>query len=395
MTSQNKRPRRGHGEGAIYWRESRKRWIAELPLETGKSKYFSGKTYAEAQRKLNQAQLEHRQGKLASGPKQSVKDFLNYWFEEVHGGSLKVSTRALYRRHLRNHIIPELGQIQLQKLKTDQVQAFLNTMVKDGLKATTIQVIFTILNTALKDAVRWQRLTVNVCNAVTLPRVIPSEIRSLNKEEARRLLEVAKEDYLHCLLTLALATGMRLGELLALRWDEIDLENKTLQVRHTVDYIQGYGKVESEPKTTSGRRSITLPQFAIKELERHRTYQAEARREVGNLWREQGLVITSMTGNHLSRSRVQQTFKQLLKKAGLPDMHFHWLRHSAATILLSMGISPKVVQELLGHSDIRITLRIYGHVLPGMHKEAMDKMDDVFGSNEDEKKGKSSEKKNE
>ena len=112
-----------------------------------------------------------------------------------------------------------------------------------------------------------------VCNAVTLPRLIPSDIHSLSKEEARRLLEVAKEGYLHCLLTLALATGMRLGELLALRWEEVDLENKTLQVRHTVDYIQGYGKVESEPKTTSGRRSITLPQFAIEELERHRTYQ--------------------------------------------------------------------------------------------------------------------------
>jgi integrase len=385
MSSQNKRPRRGHGEGAIYWRESRKRWIAELKLENGKSKYFSGKTYAEAKQKLNQAQLEQRQGKLATGPKQTVKDFLHCWFEEVHAGALKLSARALYRRHLRNHIIPALGSIQLQKLRADQVQAFLNTMVRDGLKATTIQVIFAILNTALKDAVRWQLLTVNVCSAVTLPRVVPSEIRSLSKEEARRLLEVAKENYLHSLLTLALATGMRLGELLALRWEEVDLENSTLQVHHTVDYIQGYGKVESEPKTTSGRRRITLPQFAIEELERHRAYQAEMRKEAGHLWREQGLIITSMTGNHLGRSRVQKNFKQLLKKADLPDMHFHWLRHSAATILLSMGVSPKVVQELLGHSDIRTTLRIYGHVLPGMHKEAMDKMDDVFGSNEDEK----------
>src|SRR5260370_5230228 len=150
----NKKARRGHGEGSIYWRESRKRWIAELPLEDGKSKYFSGKTYAEAQRKLNQAQAEQRQGILASGPKQTVKDFLNYWFEEVHGATLKLSTRALYRRHLNNHIIPELGHMQLQKLKADQVQAFLNKMLKDGLKAGTIRPIFVILAAALKDALR-------------------------------------------------------------------------------------------------------------------------------------------------------------------------------------------------------------------------------------------------
>lgn len=381
MTSQNKRPRRGHGEGAIYWRESRKRWIAELPLETGKSKYFSGKTYAEAQRKLNQGQLEQRQGKLATGPKQTVKDFLNYWLEEVHGATLKLSALALYRRHMKNHIIPRLGHIQLQKLKADQVQAFLNTMLKDGLKAGTINVIFAILDAALKDAVRWQRLAVNVCDVVTPPRVTPPDMRVLSKEEAQRLLDVAKASRLQCVLTLALATGMRLGELLALRWEEIDLENKTLQVRHTIDYIQGYGKVESEPKTASGKRGITLPQFMIEELERHRLYQLEAREKAGDAWKEQGLVFPNRNGGYFSRARLYGIFKKLLSDAGLSDMHFHGLRHSTATILLRMGVSPKVVQELLGHSNITITLGVYGHVLPGMQKEAMDKMDDIFGDN--------------
>jgi integrase len=255
----NKKPRRGHGEGAIFWRESRKRWIAELKLENGKSKYFTGKTYAEAQRRLNRAQLELRQGILATGPKQTLKDFLNYWFDEVHGATLKLSTRALYRRHLNNHIIPQLGHIQLQKLKADQVQAFIHTMLKDGLKTGTIKGIFTILDAALKDAVRWQRLTVNVCNAVTPPRLTQPETRTLSKEEARRLLESAKESRLQCLFTLALATGMRLGELLALRWEEIDFESKRLQVRHTVAYIPGYGKVESEPKRRVGSGVLRCP----------------------------------------------------------------------------------------------------------------------------------------
>ena len=314
-SKQNKKPRRGHGEGSIYWRESRQRWIAELPLDTGKSKYFTGKTYAEAQRKLNQAQLELRQGVLVSGPKQTVKDFLNYWLEEVHGPALKLGSRALYRQHLDNHIIPELGHIQLQKLRADQVQAFLNRLLKDGLKTTTIQTIFAILNVALHDAVRWQRLTVNVCAAVTPPRLIKPDIRALSKEEARRLLEVVKANHLHCLFILALASGMRLGELLALRWEEIDFESKTIQVQHTVARIPGYGKVESEPKTTSGKRRILLPQFMIEELERHRVSQAEMREKAGTLWKEQGLVFTSRTGNHLERKHVRVTFKKLDRKS--------------------------------------------------------------------------------
>jgi integrase len=122
----------------------------------------------------------------------------------------------------------------------------------------------------------------------------------------------------------------------------------------------------------------------VEELERHRAYQAEARGKAGNAWKEQGLVFTSRTGNHLSRDRVHTIFKILLNKAGLPDMHFHGLRHSAATILLSMRVPPHVVQEILGHSDIRITLGIYGHVLPGMQQEAMDTMDDLFGNDEKE-----------
>src|SRR5262252_4277168 len=137
MTS--KKPRRGRGEGSIFQRKDG-RYAASMSIEGHgrKRKYLYGKTRAEVREKLHKAQLEQRQGKLATGPKQTVKDFLNYWFEEVHAGALKLSTRALYRRHLRNHIIPELGSIQLQKLKAEQVQAFLNKMVKDSLKATTI-----------------------------------------------------------------------------------------------------------------------------------------------------------------------------------------------------------------------------------------------------------------
>lgn len=382
MTS--KKPRRGRGEGSIYQRKDG-RYTASMPVEGQgrKRKYFYGKTRSEVREKLHTAQLEQRQGILATGPKQTVKDYLDDWLENIQKAKLKVSTYSLYRRHLDNHIIPGLGHIQLQKLTADQVQAFYSQKQKEGIAASTIRAFHVILGVALKDAVRRKRLPVNICTIVTPPRRATHEIQPLTAEQARHLLEAARESRLLCLLTLALATGMRLGEILALRWEEVDLEKGTLQVRHTVAYIYKHGLIESEPKSESSRRSITLPQFVIAEMEQHRIHQAQARKKMGSTWEEHGLVFPNKYGRHFNRASLQNLFKKALRKAGLPDIRFHDLRHSAATILLSMGVPAKVVQELLGHSHISITLSIYAHVLPGMHKEAMSTMDGLFGDHSD------------
>jgi integrase len=381
MTS--KKPRRGRGEGSIFQRKDG-RYAASMSIEGHgrKRKYFYGKTRAEVREKLHKAQLEQRQGILATGPKQTVKDFLNYWLE-VHKTKIKVSTYSLYRRHLDLHILPSLGHIQLQRLTADQVQLFYSEKQIEGLQSNTVRAFHVILSAALRDAVRWKRLPVNICTTVTPPRLTTHEIQPLSKEQARKLLEVAKESRLHCLLTLALATGMRLGELLALRWEDIDLKKGILHVRHTADYIYGYGLTESEPKTASSRRNIILPQFVVEELELHNRYQKQAQEKAGSAWEERGLVFPNNYGRHFNRSSLQTLFKKVIRAAGLPDIRFHDLRHSAATILLSMGVPAKVVQEILGHSHISITLGIYAHVLPGMHKEAMKKMQDWFGNDEE------------
>lgn len=193
------------------------------------------------------------------------------------------------------------------------------------------------------------------------------------------MLEAAKGNRLEALLTLAITTGMRLGEILALRWINIEFEKKTLQVLHTVDFISGFGHVEGTPKTESSRRSITLPHVTIESLKQHRTYQLEARLKAGTKWKEQGLVFPHRYGGYFSRYILYTIFKKLLKEAGLPHMRFHDLRHNAATILLSMGVPAKTVQEILGHANISITMNLYGHVFPSTHKDAMDDMDDFFG----------------
>jgi integrase len=375
--TEKKQKRRGHGEGTIYQRKDG-RWSADISLENGKRRTLYGKTRKEVADKLNTALQEQKQGILATGPQQTVANYLNYWLEEVHKVTLKVSTYALYRRHLDNHILPSLGHIQLRKLTADQVQAFCSQMSKNGLKSGTVRLVHTILDAALQDAVRWKRLTINVCETVKLPRHTQREVQPLDQEQAKRLLHAARGSRLDCIIIVALTTGMRLGEILALRWNDIDLEVRVLQVRHTVDYIKGHGWVETEPKTEHGKRSLMLPQVTVDALKAHRTYQLEVRLKAGTRWKEQGLVFPNRDGGYFRRPRLYAIFKKLLQEAHLPDMHFHDLRHSAATILLSMGVPAKVVQEILGHGNISTTMNIYGHVFPSMHRDAMDEMDDFF-----------------
>lgn len=192
------------------------------------------------------------------------------------------------------------------------------------------------------------------------------------------MLKAAHDHKLEALLTVALTTGMRRGELLGLHWQDIDLNTGSIQVRRSVNRIGKYGLVVSEPKTAKSRRKITLPTFVIDILKQYRVRQQEMKEKVGDLWREMDVVFCNLYGDYIEPSNLYDAFKKLLKTAELPNIRFHDLRHSAATILLGMGVHPKVVQELLGHSNISMTMDVYSHVLPSMQQEAMDKLDDLF-----------------
>jgi integrase len=379
-----KKARRGRGDGSIYWRESRKRWIAELPLEDGKTKYFSGKTYAEAQRQLNQAKLEQQQGKLATGPKRTVRQFLEHWLENIHRPNIRVNSYRIYRQLLDNHLLPALGQYQLQRLSPQHIDELYAQKRKDGFAPETIRAIHRLLRRALQDAVRWSLVSSNVCDKVTPPRQVKFESQALSAEQVKQLLEVAKGSPIEVLLTLALTTGMRVGEMIALRWADIDFQDGSLQVRHTVSRVgkrfQENGLVENDPKTESSRRKIVLPQFVLEALKRHREQQAEMREKAGDAWQEKDIVFSNHLGGFLERVNINTMLKGLLKQAGLPAIRIHDLRHSAATILLKMNVNPKQVQVLLGHSSIVITMDRYSHVLPDMQRGMMDQLDDLFRS---------------
>jgi integrase len=376
--------RRGHNEGSVYYDESKKRWVAAVSIAPGKRKKFFCKTKQEAIRVRNEALRDLERGTLAIGPQQKLSTYLAYWLEEVHKPTIRLSSYIKYNKLINAYIIPTLGDVQVQKLTPQQVQSLYTKLGKRNLSSKTINSVHGVLHKALDNAVRWNLVSRNVCDLVSPPRIVKRQMKPLTLDQAHKLLEAAKGHRFEVLLMLAVVTGMRRGELLALRWSEIDLDRHILLVSRTVDYIAHHGYVETEPKTHSGKRQIVLPAFMVDMLKVHRAKQEEQRLAIGDKWEGLGVVFCDLHGGYINPRYLLVLFRKLLQEAGLPGMHFHDLRHSAVTLLMSMGVNIKVIQELLGHSDIVITLGTYGHLLPTMQGDAMEKWDDVFGGEQDD-----------
>ena len=372
--------KRANGEGSVYRRKSDGRWVGSLSLPDGTRKVFYGKKQSEVIAKLDEAANDLRRGMLAVGSNTTLQEYLENWLENVHKPTIRLSTYLNYRKLLKNYLVPGLGKVKIHRLTPQQVQGFYSQKISQGLAPKTVNNIHGVLHKALDNAVKWNILARNVCDAVTPPRIPRKEKNVLAKQQAHTLLEEVRAHRLEALLTLAITTGMREGELLALHWQDVNFEDCSLQVKRAVSYLKGYGYVESEPKTAKGRRMIKLPVFVVDILMRHKVQQEEQRREVGGAWIEKDLVFTNAQGYFYSASTLRKVFRRFLVSIGLPHMRFHDLRHSAATILLIMGVHPKIVQEILGHSQITMTLDVYSHALPSMQEDVIKQWDSEFGT---------------
>lgn len=335
-----KRRQRGRGEGSIYQRKDG-RWVASIVLEDHSRKYYYGQTRKEVYEKLKNAQHEYEQGILATGRQQTIKQYLEYWLEDVHKAKIRLGSYDAYRTILNRHLIPEFGHIRLQKLTTQLVQSFYAKKQKQGYSASRVRAIHAVLHRSLEHAKRIKLVGSNVCDGVELPR-----------------------------------SGQH--EILALRWHDIDLPNATLHIHRTLSYMAHYGFQEGEPKTAKSRRQISLPHFVIVSLMRHHALQLEAKLQADEMWEDHDLVFPNKRGGFIVPMTLANHFTRLLAEIGLPHIRFHDLRHSAATLLLSMGVPARVVQEILGHSSFSTTMDRYSHVLPSMQREAMEKMDDLL-----------------
>ncbi len=314
---------------------------------------------------------------MFDGDHETLGAYLERWLDEAVRDTVKQSTFENYAYVVRRHIIPGLGLVRLRNLKSREVRRLYREKLGAGLSPRTVQIIHTVLRRALQQAVRDDVLPRNVCDAVTAPRQTKKEMRPLTPVQAKRLLKVVCGDRLEALYVLAVTTGLREGELLGLRWDDIDLERRLLQVRRQLTRTRA-GLSFSAPKRGKAR-VVRLTATAVAALEGHRAAQNEERARAGSLWPETSLVFTSTVGTPVDVGNLTyRSFRPLLERADLPRIRFHDLRHTCATLLLSRGTHPKIVQEMLGHANISMTMDTYSHVLPDMQEKAVNAMDNVL-----------------
>jgi integrase len=361
--------KRGNNEGNIS-RRSDSRWQARITLENGGRKYFYARTRQEAAKLLAQAMRDRDTGIPIVGEKLTVAQYLKQWLDDI-APSLKPRSLQRYEEDVRLRLIPALGKTPLARLSAQQVQAVYSATLKRGLAQGTVAHTHAVLRRALGEAQRLGLVQRNAATLVKAPRPGRHEMHTLAPDEVRRLFEVAAEDRLEALYVLAVTTGMRRGELLGLHWADVDLDGGYVQVHYTLQHLKDGAYTFAPPKTLRSRRKVALTTVAIAALRRHRQRQDEERAAIGAEWREEDMVFTNGTGGPLRANHIlQRRFTPLLRKAGLPLIRFHDLRHTAATLLLRQGVHPKIVAEMLGHSTISMTLDIYSHVIPDMQKDA-------------------------
>ena len=318
--------RRANGEGTVYKRKDG-RWVASILLENGKRTSIYCQTQQEAMKAVRKANHDKDRGILLPTEDQTLSTFLTAWLHDTAQHQVRERTYIRYRELLELHVMPVLGKVKLQKLSPQQLQRLYNQKLEEGYAPQTVKHIHRLLHHALHDALRWQLIGRNVCDAVDAPRVPKKEMQAFTGEQAQQFLEAAQGDPLEALYVLALTTGMRQGELLALKWEDLDLTLGTVQVRRTITRLVKKGFTVSEPKTAKSRRKIHLTLLAIEALKHHRLRQNEQRLGVGPAWEEQGWIFCNGLGKPVEvGNMIRRSFRPILTKAGLPMIRFHDVR---------------------------------------------------------------------
>jgi len=378
--------KRANGEGSIYQRGN-DRWAAAVTYldATGARRRTTlyGKTQKEVRAKRDEALKRAREGLAPADARVSVRDYTARWLSVgLKAGSQKDSTKALYGTLARVHIVPSgLGPLGLGQVKPSDVQGFILTLRESGKAESTVRQVYTVLRAIFESALADGLVARNVVAAVKRPTVSRRETHSLAPSEVVALLEQTDKTSYGLIVRLMAYTGLRRGEAVALRWEDVDLDLMTVNVRGTINRVPGVGLVTTLPKTVQSRRTVHLADQLVEALGQHKLAQSAERHRLGPLWEEQGLVFTTSggSGGRVSGGKpvdprnVLRAVKEGARAAGLNQeaaVNVHTLRHSAASAMLVGGVPLLTVSRMLGHSSVSITGDIYGHITDDGGKQA-------------------------
>jgi integrase len=374
-------------------KQGKDRWLVRMYVkrdDNGKQIFHNHQVTGsrkQAERYAKAMETERDKQTFVEPSKMSLKEYLEQWLDDYMKPHLSPRTWREYRNCLERHVYPTLGSTGLDKLLGSQMrfQKLINDIAEtergDGGKTIrTAQYVYTVLKQALKHAHALGLIGVNPMQHTKRPKGSPKEMRPLTRDESMRFLESAAMDRLYPLFALMLETGMRPGEALGLRWDDVDFEVRSIYVQRSLERADSTGWRLKEPKTKRSRRHIPMTPTMVRVLHSHRSEQLEQRVRKANEYCDHGFVFATATGEPLRKNNiVRRNFKQILQAAELPlSIRLYDLRHTCATLLLQAGENPKIVSERLGHASVVITLDVYSHVLPHMQESATMKLESIL-----------------
>ena len=310
----------------------------------------------------------------------SVRDYLDQWLAVYVQPNTAPKTFRRYEQLLRVHVVPVIGSLPLDKVRPLHVQEVYKRVLQEGRSARTALHCHRVLRQALQQAVRWQLAARNPADAVEAPRPDRWEVPAVQPAQIRRLLSEADGTLYGPLVQLAVTTGLRLGEILGLRWQDVDLDAEVLFVRQTCQWLAGEGFLFRQPKSHRSARPVALPGSAVDRLRQHRLLQLEGRLALGADYHDMGLVFASQVGGPIHPSNLRKAWLGIAERAGLRGLRFHDLRHAHASLLLRQGAHPKIVSERLGHSTVGVTLDIYSHVVPNLQADVARSFDEALAN---------------
>ncbi|WP_240140239.1 site-specific integrase [Streptomyces sp. MUM 178J] len=374
MASQRKR--NPNGAGTITRRKDGRYQAAVYvpqPDGTRARKFAYGKTWAECDAKRRE--LLDKADKGIPVPTRSAKlsKWLPYWLDNVIKPRRKRTTYAKYEVHIRLYLVPMLGSKRLQSLSVADVRRFLVQLEKKTTAATAKE-SHRVLRTALTAACREELVMRNVATLVEPPSVDARDLSPWSLDETLDFLSAARKDPLYAAFVLAIALGFRRGEIVGLHWDNIDLDKREIRVRTQRQRVRGEA-YEDDPKGRRRKQTLPLPAICIAPLRWQRMRQAAQRERAGADWKETGYVFTTRTGLPIEPRNLYRSFTRVADSAGLRVIRLHDARHGCATLLTAAGVAPRVVMEILGHSQIAVTMNVYTHVVQDTQREAVSHMD--------------------